>query len=81
MLSHLKRQKLAALKEKNIKLIFRLKTLKQVFKQNLTPQQSGPGEAKPDEKELPESRAYICFLFSWVPRQVRETERKKLQNF
>ena len=35
MLSHLKKQKLAALKEKNITLIFRLKAQEQVFKQNL----------------------------------------------
>ena len=63
ILSHLKKQKLAALKDKNIKLIFRLKAQKQVFKQNLKESHNRARHKKIN-----------------LMRQVRETERKKLQN-
>ena len=82
MLSHLKKQKLAALKEKNIKLIFRLKAQKQVFKQKLKESHNRARQEKLNlmRKNCLKAETWVRFLFSGVPRQVRETERKKLQN-
>ena len=82
MLSHLKNLKLAALKEKNIKLIFRLKAQKQMFKQKLKESHNIARQEKQNlmKKNCLKAETYIRFLFSRVPRQARETERKKLQN-
>ena len=76
-----KEAELAALKERNIKLIFWLKAQKQVFKQKLKQSHNRTRQEKLNlmRTNCLKAETYVR-LFSRVPRQVRETERRKLQN-
>ena len=75
-----KEAKLAALKEKNIKLIFRLKAQRQVFKQNLKESHNRASNetlnlmgvvfkgTKTSKREQKEKNSKICNWFEWLEK-------------